>query len=272
MRASALLLICAMALPAAAQVINPPPGTQVDPDTAEWRGWLGVTLDWKPVKSVHLSFEQQWRWEGDFSEFDQQFQQLGVSWSPRWNKVSKAQSIGVGLRHSTRPDRKGAVQGDDRFLRWQVEYGVEWEEGRWSLEARLRHQNQVAVELKGGEDPADDVARIQNRIKGELGYNIKGWKWDPVMSVERFLVDVPEGWLPDGAWRLRLGTSNKWGKRQRIKVFVQRDWEARYNPAGVGVPLSVIGAGIDDLRLNGRVEWTVGVSWRYRFKGGLNKD
>ena len=271
MRAAALFLLCALALTSVAQVINPPPGSGEQPDTTEWRGWLGATLDWKPVKSLQISFDQQWRWDSDLSSFDQHFQQLDLAWSPRWNKVSKAQSIGVGLRHSIRPDRKGAVQGNDRLLRWQIEYGVEWEEGRWSFEGRLRHQKQVAVELKGEADPDDYVARVQTRIKGELGYNIKGWKWDPALSVERFLVSVPEGWLPDGAWRFRLGSSKKMGKRHRIKIFVQRDWEARYNPADVGVPLSVIGAGIDDLRLNGSVEWTAGVSWRYRFKG-LKRD
>ena len=266
MRAAALLLICAMALPAAAQVINPPPGNQQDLDTTEWRGWVGATLDWKPVKAVHISLDQQWRWDNDFRDFDRQFQQFGVSWSPRWNKWSKAQYLGLGLRHSSRPDRKGAIQGTDRYLRMQYEYGFEWETGRWTCGGRLRHQRQRALALKGGEDPGEYTMLVQTRLKGELAYNIKGWKWDPVLSVERFWVDVPEGWLPDGARRFRLGTARKLGKQHRVKLFIQRDAEARYNPAETGIPLSAIGAGIDDLRLNGRVEWTAGVSWRYRFK------
>ena len=86
------------------------------------------------------------------------------------------------------------------------------------------------------------------------------------MSVERFVDRVPEGWQPDGAWRMRLATGRKVAKRQKVSLFIQRDWVKRYNPAAPGVALVEIGAGLDDLRLYGAEEWTVGLMYSLRLK------
>ena len=159
------------------------------------------------------------------------------------------------------------------MIRWQIDYRVEGEFDRWQCSGRVRCQQQSALALKTGEDPANYGSRRTYRLKGTVKYNIKGWKWDPAVSVERFLDRVPEDWKPDGAWRLRLATGRKTAKRQKVSLFVQRDWVSRYNPAVPGVALSQIGAGIDDLRMIGAVEWTAGVLYRYRFrKPGKKKD
>lgn len=249
-----------------AQVINPPPGSEGETDTTEWRGWSGISMGFKPVKSLSIVWSQQWRWDNDFSSFDRSLQQISCGWSPRWNKFSKAQSLGLALRHTTRPDRKGDVQGNDRFLRWQVEHGAEFDAGRWAFETRIRFQNQQVLALKDGSDPTQEGASKQWRFKGEVGYNIKGFKWDPDFAVERFVAVVPSGWVPDGAWRMRLGTSTKLGKQHKLRVFLQRDVEAPYSPAPPGMTLFEVGAGLDDLRQTGGVEWTVGLQWRYRIK------
>jgi hypothetical protein len=249
-----------------AQIFNPPVNGGETSDTTDWRGWSGVSIGFKPWKGVSVVLNQQWRWDGDLSSFDRQLQQLGCSWSPRWNAWSKTQSLGVGLRHTSSPDRKGDVQGVDRFIRLQAEHGASFEAGRWEFETRIRFQKQTAVQLKGGGDPAAEAARKMWRFKCEVGYNIKGFKWDPVFAVERFIPLVPDGWQPDGTWRMRLATGTKVGKRQKIRVFLQRDWEGQYNPAPPGVSLFEVGAGIDDLRRAGAVDWTVGLQWRYRLK------
>lgn len=263
MRARTLVVLCLqglLGLQLGAQVINPPSGQS---DTTEWQGWCGLSLEWQPVKSVKLALNEQWRWDNDFGDFDRQIHQLDVAWSPRWNAFSKAQSLGAALRHTTRPDNKGDIQGKDRFLRWQVEYTAQVEPGRWSMEGRLRYQRQSALALKDESDPADYSSRVQTRIKGAVVYNIKGWKWDPEFSVERFLVQVPEGWPSDGSWRFRLGSSKRMGKRQKLRIFLQRDAQGRYTPTGWG--------GLDDFRLKGSTEWTVGVTWRYRIKSKRKK-
>ena len=222
---------------------------------------------------MKVSLQHQWRWSEDFTEFDRRFLQGEVEWSPKGSAAVEAQSISVGVRHTHRPDRAGDVQGVDRLIRWQIDYGVEGDLGRWQFSGRARCQRQSALALKTGADPATYGRRRTYRLKGTVEYNIKGWKWDPAISVERFLDRVPEDWQPDGAWRLRLATDRKTAKRQKVTLFVQRDWVSRYNPAPPGVALSQIGAGIDDLRLTGAVEWTVGVRYRYRFrKPGKKKD
>jgi len=248
------------------QVINPPPGSEGATDTTVWRGWTGISLGIKPLKGVSVVMNQQWRWDRDFSEFDRHLLQLGCAWSPQWNDVSKAQSLGIGVRRTSRPDRKGDIQGVDRYLRWQIEHGASMDAGRWDFETRIRYQKQTAVKTKDGSDPEEVPAKAAWRFKGEVGYNIKGFKWDPVVSIERFISEVPDGWVPDGTWRVRLATGTKTGKRQKLKVFIQRDSEARYNPAPEGMTLFEVGADLDDLRPSGAVEWTVGLQWRYRIK------
>ena len=260
----AILLFCGGVLQA--QVINPPVDSGNTADTTDWRGWSAVSLGFKPAKGLAVVLSQQWRWDDDFGSFDRQLQQLACTWSPKWNAWSKSQSLGVGLRHTARPDRKGAVQGVDRYLRVQAEHGTSFDAGRWEFETRIRYQKQTAVELKGDGDPDDIAAHKVWRFKCEVGYNIKGFKWDPVMAVERFIAVVPDGWSPDGSWRMRLATGSKVGKRQKIRVFLQRDWESQYNPAPPGLSLFEVGAGVDDLRPLGAVDWTVGVQWRYRIK------
>ena len=272
MRALPLLILFASSLAASGQVILPP-----DQDTTEWRGWTGIQLQWRPVKTVTAAFQEQWRWGDDFTRFDRRFHQFEVEWdlrtpNPSLDRFLKPQSLAVGLRRSTRPDNRGDVQGVDKLLRWQVEHGIELEAGRWEFKTRARCQQQTALALKGGEDPADYGQRRTWRFKGTVGYNIKWWKWDPAVSVERFVDRVPEGWQPDGAWRMRLATGRKVAKRQKVSLFIQRDWVERYNPAAPGVALVEIGAGLDDLRLYGAEEWTVGLMYRLRLKSPKRED
>ena len=272
MRGLPLIVLCILALPASSQVINPP-----DQDTTEWRGWTGIQLQWRPVKAFTVALQEQWRWREDVTRFDRRFHQVEVKWAPRspnatWDRFLKPQSLTVGLRLSTRPDNQGDVQGVDKLLRWQAEHGMELKAGRWEFKTRGRCQEQTALALKGGEDPAEYGQRRTWRFKGAVDYNIKGWKWDPAFSVERFVDRVPEGWQPDGAWRMRLATGRKVAKRHKISLFIQRDWVGRYNPAAPGSALTQIGAGIDDLRLTGAVEWTAGVMFRHRFRKPRNNQ
>jgi len=269
MRAARGILVFGLCLASCAQaqvVINPPPGNDTVRDTSEWRAWSGLTLAWKPVKRIQCAFTQQARWADDLTSFDRHFQQLELEWDPKWNKRVEAHSLSFGIRHTSKPDNKGEVQGVDRYLRWQFDYGLNLGLARWEISGRVRYQRQVALALKDGGDPDSFGRQEAFRLKGSVGYNIKGWKLDPEFAVERFALVQPEGWEPDGSWRMRLGTSFKPGKRQKLKAFIQWDGEGQYFPTELGVPLAAVGAGIDDIREHGAVEWTVGFGWRYRFK------
>lgn len=266
MRGLSLLWMLFLPAMASGQIINGP-----DSDTTEWRGWTGVQLHWRPSRTLTLAVQEQWRWREDFTRFDRRFHQVELEWKPKGRDWVDAQSLAVGLRHSSRPDRRGDIQGVDKLLRWQIEHGTKVDAGRWTFKTRARIQQQTALALKGDADPETYGQRRTWRFKGTVEYNIKGWKWDPAFAVERFIDRVPEGWQPDGAWRMRLATGRKVAKRTRIKVFFQRDWVGRYNPAEPGTSLAEIGAGIDDLRLQGAVEWTAGLLLRHRFKSPERK-
>lgn len=244
-----------------AQVI----GLPETPDTSDWRAWAGVRLSWKPTRTVRLTFEEQWRLKDDFGAWDRQLHQFGIAYSPKGADWVEAQSVALGFRHSTNVDNEGNNQGIERFARWHADYLVDAGWKRWNFGLRLRHQRQRALWLKDGDDPDGAPVKALSRIKAEIGYNIKGWKPDPELSVERFYRRVPEGWPVDASWRARLGTTLKTGKRQRLKLFIQRDWRPRYLPTGVGATL-------DDFRLWGRETWTCGASFSHRFKKQKSKD
>jgi len=261
MRAALLTIFLSIGIAAAAQVVMPPE----PPDTTDFQGWFVATLDWKPVDGVKVELQEQWRVKRDWGAYDRQFHQLGISWSPRWGGFAEAQNLGIAARVMTRLDDSGDNQGLERFFRWHVEHGAKAEIGRWTLTSRVRFQKRTALWLKDGDDPGEAEAKEHWRLKGTLGYDFKQWKLDPKVTLERFFRVVPEGWPNDGAWRARIGTEFKPGKRQRIKVMLQREWRGKYilDP-GQG--------SLDDFRLNGDDEWALLIGYRYRMKTERKKD
>lgn len=235
------------------------------PDTSDCTAWGSVALNWRPIKSVKLAVEEQWRIKDNFSSFDRQFHQFTLGFSPRWNAFSKAQSLGLGFRHMTRVDDTGDNQGLERFIRWHAQHELDLDLGRWNVRTRLRFQRRRAIWLKDGKDPGEEGTKDVWRLKVELGHNFRDWKADPELSVERFWTTVPEGWPVDGHWRVRLGTGLKVGKRQRVKTFIQRQWRPRYLPSGVGATL-------EDFRLWGEERWTLGIAYRCSLKTRKKKE
>lgn len=245
---------------ASAQVITPPAA----PDTSDWQGWTSITLDWKPVKGVKVALEEQWRVKRNFGRLDRSFHQLSVGWTPQGAGALEAQSIALGARVTSRLDDEGGRQGFDRFFRWHLDHEVKWEPGRWGFQWRTRLQERSTVWKKGGADVSTEPIKRVLRGKFSVGYDFPDWKLDPEVSAERFWAETPDGWPADGAWRVRLGTGFKPGKRQKLKLFLQREWVGRYLPQGLG--------GIDDFRLNGAEDWAIGVAYRYRMKTEKKKD
>ena len=240
-----------------AQVITQPEA----PDTLDWQSWTSVSLDWKPVKGLRLELQEQWRFKENMGTFDRQFHQLTANWTPQGHDLLEAQSIGFAGRLMTRQDNQGDNQGLERHFRWHAQYALQWDPGRWSFSSRVRYQRRKAVWLKDGDDPSEAPVKSTWRVKATVKHNLRKWKLDPELSVERFSPVLPDGWPADQAWRVRLGTEFKPGKRQRIKLGIQREWKDRYLPVGVG-------AGLDDFRLYGNQEWALVVAYRYRMKTG----
>lgn len=251
---------CSVATVYGQNVTQPTP-----PDTSDWTAWGSVTLNWRPIKGVKLAVEEQWRVKENFASFDRQFHQFSLGYNPRWNKLSKAQTVSVGFRHMTRVDDSGNNQGLERFVRWHVQHQAGADVGRWDVQTRLRFQRRRAVWLKDGDDPKEEGTQDVWRLKVEVGHNFRNWKADPQLSVERFWTAVPEGWPVDAHWRVRMGTAFKVGKRQQLRTFVQRQWRPRYLPSGVGATLA-------DFRLWGQEKWTLGVAYRYSLKSPKKGD
>ena len=236
------------------QIVLPEP-----PDTTDFGAWTTLKADWKPVKGITLELKEQVRLKDDLGALDRHFHQVSVGWSPRWSAVTKAQQLVLGSRLQSVLDNTGDKQGWERYFRWHVDHVTKVDVKRWTVVSRIRYQERSALKLVGGDASDLDEIKRMWRIKAGLSYNIKGWKLDPRCSVERFIAPVPEGWPGDGVWRARFGTDFKGGKRQRIKVVLQREWRGKYLPSGTGATL-------DDFRLYGNDDWALLVSWRYRFK------
>ena len=131
-------------------------------------GWTGIQLQWRPVKTVTVAFQEQWRWETT-SRFDRRFHQFEVKWDPKspnasLDRILKSQSLPLGCAGA--PSQPGRRSGRGQALRWQAEHGMELKAGRWEFKTRVRCQEQTALALKGGEDPAEYGQRRTWRFKG----------------------------------------------------------------------------------------------------------
>jgi len=249
-----LLLGAVLATATQAQIVQPEL-----PDTTDFQGWTTLKGQLRLGESWTVELKEQFRLKNDLATFDREFRQLTLGFSPQWGAVAEAQEMVLGARLILLNDDQGNKQGLERFFRWHADHNVKVEVGRWTVSSRIRYQERTAIQLAGDADAAAEGVKRTWRVKAGLAYDIKGWKLDPRCSLERFFVPVPEGWPSDGAWRARFGTDFKTGKRQRLKVVLQREWRGKYLPSGTGATL-------DDFRLYGDNQWALVASYRYRFK------
>jgi hypothetical protein len=145
-------------------------------EVRDMEAWSSVELKYKLNKKWAFGLQEQLRLKEDVSVVDSYFTQLEASYS-----LTNQFVLGGGFRYISSHDNKGAVQGYDNFLRFQIDAIYKHKINDFSFKYRLRYQNKNELGVSVSEG---DYASQHIRLKAGIGYNIKGWKLDPKFSAE----------------------------------------------------------------------------------------
>lgn len=175
--------------------------------------WTSINLKYKINKKWAMAFQEQLRLDDDSSVVNQYFSQLDVTYSP-----FKHFDFSGGLRYSRKNDNTGDVQGYENYFRYHLDGVFKHELNNFSFKYRVRYQNKNEIGVDG-------EAKKYVRFKAGVGYNIRKWKLDPVLSGELYnpLDSDDENQLDK--YRLTLGTSYNVHKSGKIGVFYRYEKE-----------------------------------------------
>jgi len=148
-------------------------------------------------------------------------------------KPTKHLHFGMGLRYAY--DRGNNDLFDNDF-RIQFDGTYKYKIDRLTMKHRLRFQSKNEIGLSAEEG---DMAKNDLRYKLSLGYNIKGWKFDPVISGEIWR-DLTKYTGSFDRLRFKIGTDYSFGKFGDLALFYGIEREL-----GVAYPktTSIIGVG-----------------------------
>ena len=140
--------------------------------------WLKAGAKVDLTQKLRLSFEEQIRFDNDLADLKSYHSELDF----RYELSDNFDLLAVG-RFITRNDNEGANQGfEDRF-RYQLGTSYAHRTGQWRFKHRLLYQNQNDLEITKGQG---DVHEQFLRLRTNVGYKVKNWKYDPQFRVEYF--------------------------------------------------------------------------------------
>lgn len=185
--------------------------------TSDLESWNTLNLKYKANKKFNMQLTQGLRLNHNASIVDQVYTNLGFKWSP-----VKQVSFGLGTRYIY--DRGGNSLFDNDF-RINLDFSYKHKYKALSFQYRLRYQNRNEIGLS-----RDDGDYFKNylRLKAEVEYNIKKWKFDPVFSTEIFR-DMTKYSGGFDNLRFTLGTNyslKKWGE---LNVYYRLEHELGSN-------------------------------------------
>jgi hypothetical protein len=169
--------------------------------------WASLNLKYKASKKWSIKLEQQFRFGNNSTQIDDYITELSTNYD-----FGKYIFGGVGFRYAGQPDRVGANQDFEHYFRFHIDLGVKHAVQRFNFKYRLRYQlkDQIGVSKEEG-----DYANNHLRLKINVGYNIKKWKFDPEISAEIFHHFEKGEQNGFNKFRLTVGTQYKtksWGK------------------------------------------------------------
>jgi hypothetical protein len=143
--------------------------------TQDLESWTKIGLKLKTNKKFNIGLDQGFRFNKNSIILDQMFTEANLKF-----KLNKNFKLGVGLRYIR--DRGGNDLFDNDF-RFNLDALFKHKVNDFSFQYRLRFQNRNEIGLSNANG---DYYRNFLRLKASLKYNIKGWRLDPVFSVEIF--------------------------------------------------------------------------------------
>ncbi len=217
--------------------------TDVDLD-AEVGGRISLSVDKKLTKGLHVTLEEEVRWDNGFRSFDRFQTTLAASY-----KLHSNIKIGVGYALISPYSSTNSAFKSLRH-RFMVDVTGNYRFGDWSLSLKERFQ----ATYRSGDMNEYQNPRTAMALKSRLKLTYKAFRrWEPYLAFEvrntlnapvikanfdgtNYLTDAgtqkgEEGWFLDGfsGWyvnRLRgiLGVEYKWSKNSLVELSVMADY------------------------------------------------
>lgn len=183
--------------------------------------WSTATFDFRVTKPWSITLSEQFRFKTNSSELDAFFTELETQY-----KFKNGIAIGGGYRFIV--DKTDNKRLNDLEERFHADISYKFDIKRFEFQARLRGQMRDDI----GENKVDDgdYPRRALRLKLEAKYNIKKWKYDPVISAEIFRENGKYVTANFNKFRATIGTSYEFKKAGEISLFYrfQRDLNTLY--------------------------------------------
>ena len=144
----------------------------------EFELWLKAGGKVNLTDKLRLSFEEQIRFDNDISDL----KNFHTEFDLRYALNDQIDFHAVG-RYITRNDNQGENQGFEDLFRYQLGFSYKHRTGQWRFKHRLLYQNRN--ELGIGKD-AGDIPEQFARLRSNIEYKIKNWKYDPQFRIEYF--------------------------------------------------------------------------------------
>lgn len=187
-------------------------------EVRDFETWTSAKLKLKPSKEWNFGVQGQFRLDNNSSELKGFFTEISVG-----RKLFKGMEIGLGLRYINKNDNEGKVQGAEHYFRYHFDLNYKHKLDRFSFKYRFRYQNRNEMGVSKEEG---DIHTQYFRLKAGVEYNIKDWKFDPVLSGEIFNKFEKNGYSNGfDAYRLTIGTNYKMKKAGKIGIFYRLENE-----------------------------------------------
>jgi len=184
--------------------------------------WLKAGAKVDLTQKLRLSFEEQIRFDNDLADLKNYHTELDF----RYELSERFDLLAVG-RFITRNDNEGENQGFENRFRYQVGTSYAHRTGQWRFKHRLLYQNRNDLERTKAQG---DVHEQFWRLRTNVEYKIKDWKYDPQFRVEYFGTLNPEETGAVDQTRIGFGTEREYDKLGEFGFFFLMDF---YKEGGV---------------------------------------
>lgn len=187
-------------------------------EVRDFETWSSAKLKYKANKKWSFGVQGQFRLDYNSSELKGFFTEFSTGY-----KIAKKFEISAGLRYINKNDNEGNIQGTEHYFRYQLDATYKHKIDKFSLKYRFRYQN---VNEMGLSKEEGDVPVQYFRLKATAEYNIKNWKFDPILSAEifnKYEKDSYDNGFSD--YRVTLGTNFKTKSYGKIGIFYRIEKE-----------------------------------------------
>lgn len=181
-------------------------------EVRDFETWTSAKLKLKPNDKWTFGVQGQFRLDNNSSELKGYFAELSTGY-----RLFKGMDFGLGLRYIGKNDNEGSVQGMEHYFRYHFDLSYKHKIDRFALKYRFRYQNRNEMGLSKAEG---DVHLQYFRLKTSVEYNIKDWKFDPILSGEIFSKFEKNGYSNGFSdYRITIGTDYKTKDFGKIGLF-----------------------------------------------------